>query len=275
MGRKRKLSNTESVITSWQLEGRGQGMCEQYKPWLQTYDVPSIGVRSRIWSDKVGRVVHVLSKLERAAFIEAEWRDDVNDIREQFPLERVQTHRIAMEMGVAHPVTVEGTPGVLSTDLLLTCDAGNQLTLEAIAVKPVQALQKRRVLEKLEIERRYWTAQGVSWRLFTESHVDSVRLLNVETLRNFWSGEGCRALLGSEFEKIADGWRAEVESGKSIRVKECCEMFATRFGCEPQAMMDVLMHLLSRKHVCTDLSLEKDFSERTLSEFRLACMGGL
>lgn len=273
MGRRRSMSNQEAVIRRRQAEGRGLGTHEHYQPWLMTYDVPSIGVRSRIWSDKLGRVVHVMSKLERAAFIEAEWRDDVVDIREQFPLERVRTHRIAMEMGVAHPVTVEGTPGVLSTDLLLTCESGAGFVLEAIAVKPVKALQTMRVLEKLEIERRYWTSQGAHWRLFTESEVDLARILNLETLRRFSSDEPGRLLLGDMFDNVAAAWRTEIASGKSLRVKECCHWLAALHDCSPQAVMDVLMHLLSRKHVFTDLSAERDFSERSLAEYRLATGG--
>lgn len=273
MGRRRKLSNQEAVIIKRLADGRGQGMFQDYQPWLRTYDVPSIGVRSRIWCDKVGRVVHVMSKLERAAFIDAEWRDDVVDIREQFPLERVRTHRIAMEMGVAHPVTVEGTPGVLTTDLLLTCESGAGFVLEAIAVKPVKALQTTRVLEKLEIERRYWTSQGAHWRLFTESDVDFARILNLETLRRFSSDEPGRLLLGDVFDTVAAEWRAEIASGKSLQVRECCHWLAARHDRSPQAVMDVLMHLLSQKHVFTDLSAERDFSERTLAEYRLGTWG--
>lgn len=273
MGRRRSLANHESVITKWIGDGRGQGTHERYQPWLRTYDVPSIGVRSRIWGVKTGRVVHLLSKLERAAFMECEWRDDVVDIREQFPLERVRTHRIALEMGVAHPVTVEGTPGVLSTDLLLTCEGVAGYALEAIAVKPSKALKERRVLEKLEIERRYWTAQGARWRLFTEADVDQARILNLETLRGYWTGEACRALVGARFDIIAQAWLAEIETGQAWRVTDCCKWIAAWHGCEPQAVMDVLMHLLSRKHVVTDLSADKDFSARELNAYWLSSGG--
>lgn len=45
-------------------EGRGQGYSKNYKPWLMTYDVPSIGRRARDPGWKTGRLHHVLSYYE-------------------------------------------------------------------------------------------------------------------------------------------------------------------------------------------------------------------
>lgn len=42
------------------------------------------------------------------------------DIREQFPLDRRQTYRVAQDLGFKHPVTTSGTPYVLTIDFLIT-----------------------------------------------------------------------------------------------------------------------------------------------------------
>jgi hypothetical protein len=41
----------------------------------------------------------------------------------------------------------------------------------AIAVKSSEELSKARVIEKLQIEKIYWEARGVEWRIFTEKEV--------------------------------------------------------------------------------------------------------
>jgi hypothetical protein len=57
---------------------------------------------------------------------------------------------------------------VVSTDLLINLSSGKQL---AIAVKPSSELAKPRVREKLKIEKSFWEARGVEWRIFTEREI--------------------------------------------------------------------------------------------------------
>ncbi len=48
-----------------------------------------------------GRVHHLLSDIEFRSFLLFDWAEDVVDIREQFPLDRVATQRIAESMASA------------------------------------------------------------------------------------------------------------------------------------------------------------------------------
>jgi hypothetical protein len=51
-----------------------------------------------------------------------------------------------------------------------------------LSVKPSSELNKPRVLEKLEIERRYWSARGVKWELVTEREINRTKARNIEWL---------------------------------------------------------------------------------------------
>ena len=66
---KSQQSLSELQIVRRIKDGRGQGFGKQYRPWLYVQDVPSEGRSHRIYSHKTGRVHHLLSDLELAAFL--------------------------------------------------------------------------------------------------------------------------------------------------------------------------------------------------------------
>ncbi|MDQ2877486.1 MAG: TnsA endonuclease N-terminal domain-containing protein [Pseudomonadota bacterium] len=83
-------------------------------------------------------------------------------------------------------------PVVVSTDLLLTRRDSGASVLLARAVKDNaaidlaaartrrQAVNIRRTLQKLEIERRYWVEKDIHWMLLTEQHLSKTRKTNIE-----------------------------------------------------------------------------------------------
>lgn len=163
-------------------EGRGMGEGSDYIPWIKIYDFSSKGTISRVLGWKSHRVHHLMSNNELMYFYQLEWNDNVNDIREQFPLSDLsKTVEIARGMGVKHPTDSQsGYPYVLTTDFLITTDSG----VYARTVKTVKELQNDRVIEKLEIERRYWTEMGVDWRIVTEKNISVQKARNIEWVHN-------------------------------------------------------------------------------------------
>ena len=97
-----------------------------------------------------GRVHHFLSQLEEFYFYTLEWRRDVLDIREQFPLLPLhETVQIAELLRVDHPRDKKGNLVVMTEDFLITCSAGG--IIKARSIKPAPELQSSRVWEKLRI----------------------------------------------------------------------------------------------------------------------------
>ncbi|MDU7808318.1 MAG: heteromeric transposase endonuclease subunit TnsA, partial [Serratia marcescens] len=82
---KSSLGFSEHQIARRIKDGRGQGLGKEYRPWLYVQDVPSDGRSHRVYSHKTGRIHHLLSDLELAAFLVFEWTPNITDIREQFP----------------------------------------------------------------------------------------------------------------------------------------------------------------------------------------------
>jgi len=79
---------SEATFLKWIKEGRGSGQNQNYRPWLTVRDLPSLGRVHRVFGHKSRRTHHLLSDLELSVFLLLEWLPDVNQIREQFPLDR-------------------------------------------------------------------------------------------------------------------------------------------------------------------------------------------
>ena len=185
---KRRYEIDEAKIRRFENEGRGKGSGAAYKPWLRIQDVPSLGRVSRVHGFKTAREHHLLSDLETGLFFLLEWSSVVTDIREQFPLDREVTRMLAKQMGIAHP-----RDGRTQTDLVMTTDflvdvrtEGQSVTL-ARAVKPADDLAKKRTIEKLELERRYWARESVPWHIVTNRDLPRQRITNIRWLHELHS----------------------------------------------------------------------------------------
>ena len=172
-----KYRMTVARLRRFVKERRGEGEGATYRPWLTVGDVPSRGRSHRVSCQKTGgRTMHFLSDHEYAAFLELWWDMDVIDIREQYPLGVMGTLRIAGKLGVKHPV--DSHTGVVlpqTTDLLATRGRPDAATLSAWAVKDKSALSDQRTMDKLEIERCYWSEMGVPWQLVVNDGLNSFR----------------------------------------------------------------------------------------------------
>lgn len=171
---------TQSQIDKRLKEGRGQGQGPSYKPFIYTRDVSSLGRSHRLLGKKSGRLYHLLSDLELAVFLTLDWSPQVTDIREQFPMMVIDTVRIAEELGLAHG-RYKGTPQVLTSDFLVDFE-DQECPMVAIQVKYSADLQKPEMVERLELERRYWFEKGISWRLVTEREIPKEAIANIQWL---------------------------------------------------------------------------------------------
>ncbi len=179
------MSGTFKGLTQAQIdrrvrEGRGQGHGPDYKPFIYTRDVSSLGRSHRLPGCKTRRLHHLLSDLELAIFLTLDWSPLVTDIREQFPMRVEDTVRIAEELGLPHG-RYQGTPQVLTSDFLVDFDDPQHPSV-AIQAKYSSDLQKPEVIERLELERRYWHEKGIPWVIVTEREVSRDAFANIQWL---------------------------------------------------------------------------------------------
>lgn len=170
----------KSVYDIYMRKGRGRGSGSSYVPWIYIQDFASRGVVSRVKGRTTGRVHHLMSNYELAYFYVLEWSDAVIDIREQYPLSDLEyAVSIASKAGIKYPADqISGYPYVLTCDFMVTTKEG----LKARTIKMTTELSKKRTLEKLEIERRYWLAKRIDWKIVTEHEIPLQKAKNIEWL---------------------------------------------------------------------------------------------
>jgi len=244
----------EAKIARFQEEARDQGAGADYKPWLTVRDVPSRGRSHRILGAVTGRVHHLLSDLERDAFLIYDYLSGVSDIREQFPLDRDATSTIAEQAGIRHPVDARTkTPLVQTTDLVVDIVRNGLPETIARSVKPSSELQKARVVEKLEIERRYWKDRGVDWGIVTEHELPSAVIQNLQLLQGCGRVDHLQQPFVGYYAERAALVASELEAWGNASLQQFCHAMDARLGLDGGGTLLLVRHLLATKVWLTDL----------------------
>jgi TnsA endonuclease N terminal/TnsA endonuclease C terminal len=236
-------------------EGRGDGSGAQYRPWLTVQDVSSLGRSSRIHSRKTGREHHLLSDIETAVFMLLDWSDAVIDIREQFPLERDETRRIAVDMAVRHPIDSQSRIEiVMTTDFLIDVQLSTGTKIVVRSVKPSTELDNKRTLEKLEIDRRYWEARGVDdWGLITNQDLPAQRIKNLRWLHEMQSLENMASPHPNYWEDRSNQFLACLSQATDLSIRQFMHYLENAQGFAMGEGLTVLRHLAANKIVAFDL----------------------
>lgn len=258
---KRKYVIDDDKIARYIKEGRGQGSGANYKPWLTIHDVPSEGRVHRPTGWKTKRVHHFLSDIEYRHFLLLDWADEVTDIREQFPLDLDRTKEISHAFGIPHPIVPgSGNFEVMTTDFLVVLGEGETRRLIAWAIKPAEKLSDARVIEKLEIERRYWVEQtDVQWYISTERELPMARVEALDWMRGAWDLEDIRepreGYIAELMHRLVSIIGAHNESDRKLNA--ACTGLDERHDATPGAHLLVARHLLARRVFQTDIDRKK------------------
>ncbi|MFK4500238.1 hypothetical protein ABIF86_004529 [Bradyrhizobium japonicum] len=268
---RRRYSWDERRIAGRLGTGRGLGSGADYTPWLTTADVPSRGRSHRVFWRTSSRVHHFLSDNEYASFLHHCYDDDVIDIREQFPLERIDTMMIAEMLGVRHPVDrCSRAPLVMTTDLLVTRRVPHGKRQFAYAIKEDEDLKTLRTIEKLEIERVYWSIREVCWQIQLRSELKTNTALNLAWL--FDSDFGVQ-VEGDWAPTISAKLRTASLAYPTAPIRLVCRLLDDQLGLERGAALSVVRALLARKELLVDLNRAPPLAEVACAEFHFPEVG--
>ena len=253
---KRKYEFDEQKLARFKKEGRGEGHGIDYKPWLTIQDVPSNGRSSRIPSSKIPREHHLLSDNERGIFLLLDWSDNVVDVREQFPLDRDITRKIADEMGVVHPMDPKTrTDIVMTTDFLIDTRVGNKTIEIARSVKSKTDLDNHRTIEKQEIERRYWELKNIDWRMFIDTDIPEKRVENLRLLYEMKSFDGLVVPYPGYWQDICTRLMAALNTVHRVQVKKLIKELEFTQGLKAEDIIAAIRHLSANKVITFDLDI--------------------
>ncbi|HEX7955919.1 MAG TPA: TnsA endonuclease N-terminal domain-containing protein [Pyrinomonadaceae bacterium] len=261
---KRRRGKGERGIRRSIRDGRGQGRGADYNPWLHIQDVPSRGLVTRVKGWKTGRVHHLLSLLELWYFYVLEWSQAVTDIREQYPLLPLEeTLDIARRLGVHHPTDpITKEPVVMTTDFVLTVRRGCSEVDQARTVKYEKDLLSKRVLEKLEIERRYWESHSVDWKIVTEKQIPVVLAKNVQWFHQYRVLEDFATVSAAEAEQIISVLTLSVGACVASPLRSITLQTDDRLGLEPGTSLSLVRHLFACRRWRIDMRMPINPYER-------------
>lgn len=245
------------------LKTRGKGVGKEYEPFIKVHELSSLGESFRIRSASVGRVHHLLSGIELFAFLVFDQFEQTRDIREQYPLMIDDTLDICARLGISHP-QIRGLLHVVTTDLLIDLSSGHQLV---IAVKSSPELAKPRVIEKLQIEKTFWEARGVEWKIFTEREITDGMRENLLWIQPYLSPDmtAHQELSGAEVQDLLH----RLEPHPRTKVTRLCAKLDDQYGLDPGFHLSTLRHAVAYKFVRAPLNKAFHswiFGDLTLSE---------
>ncbi|MFJ5772477.1 TnsA endonuclease N-terminal domain-containing protein [Psychrobacillus sp. NPDC093180] len=245
---KSKYNWTEEKIEKFLKEGRGSGELNHYLPWLKIQEVPSDGRSHRPRGWKTNRIHHFLSDLELAYFYYLEWSNKVIDIREQFPLEREDTLKIASEKGMEHSIDAKTqTYIVMTTDFLITSRVDNKIIQVARSIKPSSELEDPRVMEKLEIERQYWEDRDIEWAVIDEKVISNQFIKNMKYIHVYYY------LNNHQEEEMSlhflDYLSKELQLNPTKQLITCCSEFDSLYNLEEGSSIYYMRHLYARRYI--------------------------
>lgn len=268
-------------------EGWGEGTRETYRPWLTVQDVASHGVAHRA-PGRYGRTYHFQSTVEYHCFLLLEWSDLVLDVREQFPLHSLdETVAIAEDLGVKHPEQTvrsqrQGSAKrsrrlePMTTDFLVTLKRPAdepELPVEvALSTKRSSALRDTprkvdRLLEKAEIERRYWARRGIPFRLVTDEELPQGLLHNIALLMGFRELDG-HLVSAEEAPEFVAYLFDQFSLGPTTPMRVICAATDARLSLPRGAALQLVWHALATRQWEADLRERLD-PRRPLEGLRL------
>lgn len=235
-----------------------QGEGANYKPSTRINSFGSKGRCTRIFSPKTNRIHHLLSDNQLRFFLIVEDNPNVLDIRESFPL--IDLNEVIDDKNdLAFDKFVNKETGeqmVMTTSFLLTIkEADGSKSYKARAVRNSSELEKKLTIEKYEIEKRYWTALGIEWRLVTDRDLSDYKQYckNIQWFRETLIDNGECV---EDKSKLVEELFYYLQNNRRIIIKEALKSFEKDFELQNGVGLYILRYLIALRKIKVDLKQE-------------------
>lgn len=253
---------TKAKLDRYIREGRGQGEGIDYVPWIKIHDFSSKGRATRIYGLKTNRIHHFHSDNQLRAFLLFEWSDKVIDIRESYPLlDLMEVVDKKDDLRLDKLVDKEsGEPYILTTNFLLTIqDEDGNIEYFARGIKNYSELNKKSTIEKFEIERRYWLAKGIDWRVITNREINRQFCKNIEWVRETLVDNNAKK---PEIESLSEELIFYLMNSKHIRLTNLLKEYESIKGLESGMGLYLFRYLVGKKLIQIDMRNKIDVNNK-------------
>lgn len=222
---------------------------------LKVTTFSSKGRATRLYSDKCkGGIAHLQSDNQLRTFLILEWDDDVKKIEvntELYGLEEVLSNVDDLNLNRFRNKET-GELFQLHTNFLVTIKPYRGIYKQiAISVKSTSELERKTVIEKLEIEKRYWKQRRIEFFVITDKEIDKIFTNNI-----LWAREARSNKSLTNKEALAEKLYYFMEDNKEIVTKKLLEDFDKKEGVKEGTGLFLLRYLISLKQIVVDMKKE-------------------
>ena len=165
-------------------EKRGIFLNGEYEAWLKANEAKSTGTASLIHDPVSGRSVSVLSSGEKKVFWTIRFMKEVDEILEQFPLNKELVDEICDDLGVRR------YSNILSTDFLVIKKDGTGV---AISVKKDRSFLEGRTerdkttIIRQKVEQEYWERRDILFLPVYSDEIPMIMSVNIQDVMRYWN----------------------------------------------------------------------------------------
>lgn len=232
---------------------------------LKVTTFSSKGRATRIYGYKTRKIHHLQSDNQLRMFLILEWNNKVIDIQENMELKDIELNINELDNLRLDEFMDKETGKLykLHTNFLIKIRTNNQEEQVAISVKSISELQRKTVIEKIEIERRYWKAKKVRFYIITEKEINKQLVENIKWVRE--------ALEYNSFnigEELAEKLYYFLQENMKYRISNILEEFDRIEKLKAGTALFIFRYLIGEKEIEINMKEKLDLDEYIQASIR-------
>lgn len=225
---------------------------------LKVTTFSSKGRATRIYGYKTKRIHHLQSDNQLRVFLLLEWNDLVKNIEENVELKDLEIVIDNVEDLRLDKFSDKGTGQLyqLHTNFLVTTKRNNVEEQIAISVKALSELERRTVIEKMEIERRFWKNKSIPFYVVTEKEINKQLVDNIKWVRE--------TLIDKSIEnkrELAEHLYYFLQENKQEKLIDVLAKFDDNFVVKRGTSLFIFRYLIGIKEIALNMKKSIDLNE--------------
>lgn len=228
---------------------------------LKVTTFSSKGRVTRISSFKCkDNIVHLQSDNQLRVFLILEMSEDVKEIKVNVELENLEKTLTEIDNLKLYRFRNKETGKLfrLHTNFLVTVKLDSGVDeLIGISVKSTSELERKTVIEKLEIERRYWKAKGVRFVIITDKEIDKKLADNIMWIRETLTDKSV-----TDKEELSERLYYMLQDCQSENVSDVLFKFDNEEKVKSGTGLFLFRYLIADKQIVVDIKRNINLKEK-------------
>lgn len=225
---------------------------------LKVTTFSSTGRASRIYGHKTRKIHHLQSDNQLRVFLILEWSNKVKYIQENIELKDIEATIYNVDNLRLDKFRNKETNELyqLHTNFLATIKNDNEEMQVAISIKSISELERKTVIEKIEIERRYWKAKQIEFYIITEKEINKQFVENIKWVREVLVNNGIEIK-----EEIAEKLYYFLQNNAECKVTNMLDEFDKVENLKFGTALFILRYLIAKKEIEINMKEKLDLSK--------------